>query len=121
MACAREHNEHGHVHGPECGHTTIRQGAETGYLHDGHMHVAHEEHFDCSSVAVTNRNPDRCTPEHKCGEHGSEHRHGPNCGHERVPHGDHADYLVGGHLHHEHGGHCDDHGPVDVHVGARAA
>jgi UDP-2,3-diacylglucosamine pyrophosphatase LpxH len=31
-----------------------------------------------------------------------------------VPHGDHVDYLVGGHLHHPHGDHCDDHGPVRV-------
>ena len=38
------------------------------------------------------------------------HLHGPNCGHEAVPHGDHIDYLVDGHLHHPHGGHCDDHG-----------
>jgi hypothetical protein len=29
-----------------------------------------------------------------------------------VPHGDHTDYLVDGHLHHPHDGHCDDHGPV---------
>jgi UDP-2,3-diacylglucosamine pyrophosphatase LpxH len=25
-----------------------------------------------------------------------------------------VDYLVGGHLHHPHGSHCDDHGPVAV-------
>jgi UDP-2,3-diacylglucosamine pyrophosphatase LpxH len=25
-----------------------------------------------------------------------------------------VDYLVGGHLHHPHGDHCDDHGPVRV-------
>jgi hypothetical protein len=25
-----------------------------------------------------------------------------------------VDYLVGGHLHHPHGDHCDDHGPVEV-------
>jgi hypothetical protein len=31
-----------------------------------------------------------------------------------VPHGNHVDYLVNGHLHHPHGGHCDDHGPVEV-------
>jgi hypothetical protein len=31
-----------------------------------------------------------------------------------VPHGDHVDYLVNGHLHHAHGDHCDDHGPVEV-------
>jgi UDP-2,3-diacylglucosamine pyrophosphatase LpxH len=31
-----------------------------------------------------------------------------------VPHGDHVDYLVAGHLHHPHGNHCDDHGPVKI-------
>ena len=35
-------------------------------------------------------------------------------GHEAVLHGDHVDYLVDGHLHHPHGDHCDDHGPVSV-------
>jgi hypothetical protein len=29
-----------------------------------------------------------------------------------VPHGDHVDYLVKGHLHHQHGNHCDNHGPI---------
>jgi hypothetical protein len=29
-----------------------------------------------------------------------------------VPHGDHIDYLVNGRLHHPHGNHCDDHGPL---------
>jgi hypothetical protein len=29
-----------------------------------------------------------------------------------VPHDGHVDYLVDGHLHHPHGGHCDTHGPV---------
>jgi hypothetical protein len=31
-----------------------------------------------------------------------------------VPHGDHVDYLVDGHLHHPHGDHCDNHGKVEV-------
>jgi UDP-2,3-diacylglucosamine pyrophosphatase LpxH len=31
-----------------------------------------------------------------------------------VPHGDHVDYLVSGHLHHPHGDHCDDHGPLEM-------
>jgi hypothetical protein len=31
-----------------------------------------------------------------------------------VPHGEHFDYLVGGHLHYPHDGHCDDHGAVKV-------
>jgi hypothetical protein len=29
-----------------------------------------------------------------------------------VPHGDHSDYLVGGHLHYSHSNHCDDHGAL---------
>src|ERR1700719_2738991 len=28
--------------------------------------------------------------------------------------GDHLDYLVNGRLHHTHGDHCDDHGPVQL-------
>ena len=43
-----------------------------------------------------------------------DHRHGPGWGHEAIPHGDHVDYLVDGHLHHPHDGHCDDHGKVEV-------
>ena len=31
---------------------------------------------------------------------------------EAVPHGNHTDYRVSGHLHHPHGDHCDDHGPL---------
>jgi hypothetical protein len=31
-----------------------------------------------------------------------------------VPHGNHVDYRVAGHLHHPHGDHCDDHGPVTL-------
>jgi hypothetical protein len=53
-----------------------------------------------------------------CNQHDAHlHEHGPGCGHtaiehEPVPHGDHIDYLVDGTLHHPHGDHCDDHGPV---------
>ena len=42
------------------------------------------------------------------------HRHGPACGHERVPHGNHFDYLVGSELHHPHDDHCDHHGDITV-------
>ncbi|MBI3821378.1 MAG: hypothetical protein HY289_01715, partial [Planctomycetes bacterium] len=66
------------------------------------------------AIEVTAKNPSDCTPQHACGGHPQNHEHGPDCGHEAVPHGDHVDYLVDGHLHHPHGGHCDDHGPVDV-------
>lgn len=37
------------------------------------------------------------------------HEHGPDCGHEPVPHGDHVDYLHDGHRHAAHGAHYDHH------------
>jgi len=82
------HDQHEHVHGPDCGHT--------------------------AEIEVTAANPGACTIGHECTEHGSDHIHGDTCGHEAVPHGDHMDYLVGGHLHHPHGGHCDNHGRVSA-------
>jgi hypothetical protein len=69
-----------------------------------------DEHTLSASAA----NQDRCTPDHKCGAHASDHVHGPNCGHETVRHVNHIDYLVNGHLHHPHGQHCDDHGRLEV-------
>jgi hypothetical protein len=47
---------------------------------------------------------------HECNGHDSNHAHGPECGHERVRHGDHECYVVGDHLHHVQGGRCVDHG-----------
>jgi zinc transport system permease protein len=38
-----------------------------------------------------------------------EHRHGDDCGHQAVPHGDHLDYVHDGHRHAVHGGHYDEH------------
>jgi hypothetical protein len=85
------HDEHGHVHSEHCGHTRVR--------HDGH----YDEHV----LEVSAANPADCAPT-PCGcDHAG-------CGHEKVPHGDHTDYLVGGRLHHPHGDHCDDHGPVEL-------
>ena len=37
------------------------------------------------------------------------HRHGEDCGHVAVAHGDHVDYLHDGHRHAEHGRHYDEH------------
>jgi hypothetical protein len=50
-------------------------------------------------VAVSESNPDDCTPDHDCTEHDADHRHGPDCGHEPVRHGDHVDYVVAGQAH----------------------
>ena len=90
----KHHPDHSHKHGPNCGHTAIR--------HNGHID---DEHV----IEVNATNPVRCTPETRCS-----HKHDSNCGHEAVPHGDHVDYLVNGRLHHPHGDHCDDHGPVEL-------
>lgn len=108
------HANHTHQHGPGCGHTAVKHGDHVDYLHDGHLHHVHAGHVDEHAIEVSQKNPDACTPGHKCGGHDAGHVHGPGCGHEAVPHGDHVDYLVNGHLHHPHGDHCDDHGPVEV-------
>lgn len=103
---------HDHVHTLFCGHTAVVHEGHVDFLEDGHL-IHQEGGTVCDHViAVSDRNPDRCTGGHPCGGHESEHVHGPNCGHPAVPHGDHLDYLVNGHLHHQHAGHCDDHGPL---------
>lgn len=108
------HQEHQHQHGDHCGHTRILHAGHVDYLHDGHLHNMHAGHVDEHRLEVGGANPDACTPDHSCNAHGGEHVHGENCGHEAVPHGDHIDYLVDGHLHHPHETHCDDHGPVST-------
>ncbi len=108
------HASHDHTHGPDCEHTAVRHDGHTDYLHDGHLHHAHEGHYDEHRIAVDRANPADCTPSHSCGGHAPDHQHGSGCGHEAVPHGDHVDYLVDGHLHHPHGDHCDDHGKLAV-------
>jgi hypothetical protein len=106
------HADHDHRHGPGCGHTGIKHEGHVDYLHDGHLHHVGSKGVEEHGVAVSSANPAECTPKHDCNGHPKEHKHGPGCGHEVVPHGDHNDYLVDGHLHHPHGNHCDDHGKV---------
>jgi hypothetical protein len=115
MSKPHTHANHSHQHGPGCGHTGIQHDGHTDYLHDGHLHHPTkgggvEEH----TIPVGGANPDACTPAHSCSGHPASHKHGAGCGHEAVPHGDHVDYLVDGHLHHPHGSHCDDHGKVQT-------
>ena len=113
------HNPHPHQHGTDCGHTAIKHGDHVDYLHDGHLHHQNEDGTVAEHVVpVTDANPGGCAP-HDCGCHEEGHVHGPGCGHEAVPHGDHIDDLVIGpdgkaHLHHPHGDHCDDHGVVEI-------
>jgi hypothetical protein len=112
MSTCTKHADHPYKHGRACGHPAVRHGGHVDYLHDGHLHHVHEDHVDEHTVEVSATNPDRYSPEHRCGGHDRSHVHGPGCGHEAVPHGDHVAYLVDGHLHHPHADHRDDHGPL---------
>lgn len=114
---AEEHKKHGkhpHQHGKDCGHPTVEHDGHKDYLHDGHMHHVDEDHVDEHVLAANKANPADCTPKHECDAHEDTHEHGSKCGHEAIPHGDHTDYAVDGHLHHAHGEHCDDHGKVKI-------
>ncbi len=102
------HANHAHQHGSSCGHIAVRHDGHVDYLHDGHLHHVHGDHVDEHVIAVSAGNPNACTPQHKS----SGHQHGAGCGHEAVPHGDHVDYFVDGHLQHPHGDHWDDHGAL---------
>jgi hypothetical protein len=82
----KHHPNHSHKHGPNCGHTAVRHEGHIDYLHDGHLHHMHEDHVDEHVIAVNAANPVQCTPQTRCS-----HKHGPSCGHEAVPHGDHVD------------------------------
>jgi hypothetical protein len=107
-------DSHEHEHRPGCGHTGVRHDDHIDYLHDGELHHHSGGSVESHAVAINERNPADCTPEHDCTDHEPGHEHGPDCGHQAVPHGDHVDYLVGDHLHHPHGDHCDHHGPLEV-------
>lgn len=108
------HTDHGHTHSASCGHKRIAHDGHEDFLHDGHLHHVHGDHVDEHTLSVNAANPAACTPSHACGSHDGKHAHGPGCGHEAIPHGDHTDYVVSGHLHHACSGHCDDHGAVRV-------
>lgn len=41
-----ETGDHPHQHGPGCGHPAVEHGDHVDYLHDGHRHAAHGEHYD---------------------------------------------------------------------------
>lgn len=118
MTNPQHHGDHPHRHGPDCGHTAIRHGDHVDYLHDGHLHRQEGDSVLEHSLPVNDENPDRCAPV-AASSHADDHLCGPDCGHEAVPHGNHIDYIVidadgNARLHHPHGDHCDDHGPVEL-------
>jgi hypothetical protein len=99
------HPEHIHTHSADCGHIAIEHEGHTDYVYEGHLHFPHEEHYDDHVIAISQQHPAACAPVKCACDH-------IDCGHERVPHGDHIDYLSHGQLHHKHGDHCDNHGPL---------
>jgi hypothetical protein len=101
-----EHKDHKHQHGTNCGHVQIKHGDHTDYIHDGHIHHVEGSHVDEHRIEVSAINPEVCKPM-DC--QGSNIHAGKA---EKIPHGDHIDFLVNGRLHHVHDGHCDDHGPI---------
>lgn len=111
MSCTT-HQDHEHKHGAGCGHVAIKHDGHDCYLHDNHLHHMHGDHVDEHTISVGASNQAECTPAHDCAGHDKGHKHADGCGHNAVPHGDHTDYLVGGHLHHCCGDHCDDHGAL---------
>ena len=104
MACTT-HEAHQHQHGEACGHIRVQWLDKEAYLHDGHLHQSHGGHWDEAAIDVSANNPVTCQQVSCKDDHASL---------PMVPHGDHMDRVVDGHLHHMHGGHCDDHGPVTV-------
>src|SRR6266403_5058014 len=87
-----------HQHGPGCGHLAVEHHGHTDYLEHGHLEHQEGERVGEHIVEVDAEHPDRCTAGHEAAGHPKGHVHGPDCGHEAVPHGDHIDYLVEGHL-----------------------
>lgn len=98
MSTAHEmHKPHEHVHGEGCGHVAVAHGDHTDYLHEGHAHRPHDDHWD------------ECAQDAHVTHAGHDHQHGPNCGHMAISHGDHTDFVHDGHRHAAHEGHWDEH------------
>jgi hypothetical protein len=107
MSKHQVHSTHSHAHSANCGHSRVQHEDHTDYIHDGHLHFEHDGHYDEHSLAVSSANPAVCKKVSCSCDHNG-------CGHPRVPHGDHVDYLSQGTLHFRHDGHCDDHGRLPI-------
>lgn len=105
------HGEHAHTHGPECEHVGVQHEQHTDYLHDGHLHHQTDGDVEEHAIPESSTNPDVCRAAQRCP---CDEQHDVECEHPRVPHAGHTDFLVDGRLHHPHGEHCDDHGPVQL-------
>ncbi|GGG64723.1 hypothetical protein GCM10011374_30510 [Kocuria dechangensis] len=41
-----EHTKEEHTHGENCGHRAVLHGGHVDYIHDGHKHSEHGDHYD---------------------------------------------------------------------------
>lgn len=41
-----EHTVSEHEHGTDCGHEAVPHDDHVDYVHDGHKHASHGEHYD---------------------------------------------------------------------------
>jgi len=92
-------------------------GAEGGERHTIDLETMLCEVSGCSHSVRQQPDAACCGSDGEGHTHATEcgtHLHGPGCGHERVPHDSHFDYLVGSQLHHPHGTHCDHHGEIEL-------
>jgi hypothetical protein len=46
MAPHQIHTDHVHAHSETCGHRVVQHDEHVDYLHDGHFHRQHGEHWD---------------------------------------------------------------------------
>jgi hypothetical protein len=98
-----EHKSHeGHKHGENCGHAAIKHSGHVDHMHDGHFHST-----AANGKVVEHKVRVAASKDHVKASAENGHTHGVNCGHERIEHGDHSDYVVDGNVHHVHGDHCD--------------
>ena len=98
-----EHKSHeAHKHGENCGHAAIKHSGHVDHMHDGHFHST-----AANGKVVEHKVRVAASKDHVKASAENGHTHGVNCGHERIEHGDHSDYVVDGNVHHVHGDHCD--------------
>jgi len=102
-----EVKNHSHKHKEGCGHKTISHGDHLDFAHGNHLHAQHSDHFDDHGPVDSKRK--LATATHRISKNHN-HRHGEDCGHKMVEHGDHKDFLHDGEYHAAHGKHYDLHG-----------
>ena len=116
MAC-EEHRAHTHKHGPGCGHHAMGHEGHMDYLHDGHLHNVHDgTRRRAPRIRRAEPNPEQLYVPNRTSA--KEHASGSRARARvvvtrRIPaRRCTSTIVVGSHLHHAHGEHCDDHGAI---------